>query len=65
MLWTRFLGLGALAVAVYALAPPGIPQDAIYAIVLLATVAAFVYRYFREPGPDKRTWKYMAVGVGS
>ncbi|MDZ7930181.1 MAG: GGDEF domain-containing protein [Rhodococcus sp. (in: high G+C Gram-positive bacteria)] len=65
MSWTRFLGLGALAVAVYALTPPGIPQDAVYAIVLLATVAAFVYRYFREPGPDKRTWKYMAVGVGS
>ncbi|OZF33869.1 bifunctional diguanylate cyclase/phosphodiesterase [Rhodococcus sp. 14-2483-1-2] len=65
MLWTRFLGLGALAVAAYAIAPPGIPQGAIYAIVLLATVAAFGYRYFREPGPDKRTWKYMAVGVGS
>jgi len=65
MLWTRFLGLGALAVVAYAIAPPGIPQGAIYAIVLLATVAAFGYRYFREPGPDKRTWKYMAVGVGS
>ena len=65
MLWTRFLGLGALAVAAYVGAPPGIPQDAIYAIVLLATVAAFVYRYIREPGPDKRTWKYLAVGVGS
>ena len=65
MLWTRFLGLGVLAVAAYAIAPPGIPQGAIYAIVLLATIVAFVYRYFREPGPDKRTWKYMAVGVGS
>ncbi|OZE92230.1 bifunctional diguanylate cyclase/phosphodiesterase [Rhodococcus sp. 15-2388-1-1a] len=65
MLWTRFLGLGALAVVAYAIAPPGVPQGAIYAIVLLATVAAFGYRYFREPGPDKRTWKYMAVGVGS
>lgn len=65
MLWTRFLGLGALAVVAYSIAPPGIPQGAIYAIVLLATVAAFGYRYFREPGPDKRTWKYMAVGVGS
>ncbi|MDV8024266.1 bifunctional diguanylate cyclase/phosphodiesterase [Rhodococcus sp. IEGM 1330] len=64
MLWTRFLGLGALAVAAYALATPGIPQDAIYAIVLLATVAAFVHRYLREPGPDKRTWKYMALGIG-
>ncbi len=65
MLWTRFLGLGALAVVAYAIVPPGIPQGAIYAIVLLATVAAFGYRYCREPGPDKRTWKYMAVGVGS
>ncbi|MCZ4562798.1 bifunctional diguanylate cyclase/phosphodiesterase [Rhodococcus sp. IEGM 1401] len=65
MLWTRFLGLGVLAVAAYAIAPAGIPQSALYAIVLLATVAAFVYRYRREPGPDKRTWKYMAVGVGS
>ncbi|MEU3471618.1 bifunctional diguanylate cyclase/phosphodiesterase [Rhodococcus sp. NPDC006774] len=65
MLWTRFLGLGVLAVVAYAIAPRGIPQGAIYAIVLLATVAAFGYRYFREPGPDKRTWKHMAVGVGS
>lgn len=64
MLWTRFLGLGAISVVAYAIAPPGLPQDAIYAIVLLATVAAFVRRYLREPGPDKRTWKYMALGVG-
>ncbi|OZD04866.1 hypothetical protein CH275_10635 [Rhodococcus sp. 06-235-1A] len=65
MLWTRFLGLGAIAVVAYALAPQGLPRNAIYAIVLSATVGAFVLRYVREPGPDKRTWKYMAVGVGS
>ncbi|MEH6793869.1 MAG: bifunctional diguanylate cyclase/phosphodiesterase [Rhodococcus sp. (in: high G+C Gram-positive bacteria)] len=65
MLWTRFLGLGAIAVVAYSIAPRGLPQNAIYAIVLSATVAAFVYRYVREPGADKRTWKYLAVGVGS
>ncbi|MBY4130817.1 bifunctional diguanylate cyclase/phosphodiesterase [Rhodococcus fascians] len=65
MLWTRFLGLGAVAVVAYVIAPRGLPQNAIYAIVLSATVAAFVYRYVREPGPDRRTWKYLAVGVGS
>ena len=65
MLWTRFLGLGAVAVVAYVIAPQGIPRNAVYAIVLSATVAAFVYRYVRAPGPDKRTWKYMAIGVGS
>ncbi|MGF0311477.1 putative bifunctional diguanylate cyclase/phosphodiesterase [Rhodococcus sp. IEGM1428] len=65
MLWTRFLGLGAIAVVAYAIAPQGLPRNAIYAIVVSATVAAFVHRYVGEPGPDKRTWKYMAVGFGS
>ena len=65
MLWTRFLGLGAVAVVAYVIAPQGLPRNAVYAIVLSATVAAFVYRYVRAPGPDKRTWKYMAIGVGS
>ncbi|WP_415972909.1 putative bifunctional diguanylate cyclase/phosphodiesterase [Rhodococcus sp. 077-4] len=65
MLWTRFLGLGVVSLVAYVIAPQGLPRDAVYAIVLLATVAAFVYRYSKEPGPDKRTWKYMAVGVGS
>ena len=65
MLWTRFLGLGAIAVLAYVIVPPGLPRNAIYAIVVVATVAAFVYRYFGEPGPDKRTWKYIAVGVAS
>ncbi|MCZ4519796.1 bifunctional diguanylate cyclase/phosphodiesterase [Rhodococcus ruber] len=65
MLWTRFLGLGAIAVVGYATAPQGLPRNAIYAIVVSATVAAFVHRYVGEPGPDKRTWKYMAVGFGS
>lgn len=64
MLWTRFLGLGALAVAAHAAAPQGLPRDIVYAIVVLATMAAFVYRYLRENGPDRRTWKYMALGVG-
>ncbi|MGV8875484.1 MAG: putative bifunctional diguanylate cyclase/phosphodiesterase [Rhodococcus sp. (in: high G+C Gram-positive bacteria)] len=64
MVWTRFLGLGAITVVTYALVPPEIPRNAVYAIVVLVTVAALVYRYLRERGPAKRTWKYMALGVG-
>ncbi|MBJ7353149.1 MAG: hypothetical protein JHD12_21695, partial [Rhodococcus sp.] len=63
MLWTRFLGLGALAIAAYVAAPLGLPRDIVYSIVVLATVSAFVYRLLRENGPDRRTWKYMALGV--
>lgn len=64
MSWTRFLGLGALAVAAYAITPAGLPQNSIYAIVLLATVVVFVRRYLQESGPDKRAWKYLALGIG-
>ncbi|CCQ14810.1 putative uncharacterized protein [Rhodococcus sp. AW25M09] len=64
MLWTRFLGLGALMVVAYAFVPSGAPRNAVYAIVVLATLAAFVHRYLREPGRDKQTWKYMALGIG-
>lgn len=65
MSWTRFLGFGALAVVAYTLVPQGLPQNAIYAIVVSATVAALVHRYVGERGPDKRTWKYVAVGIGT
>lgn len=65
MLWTRFLGLGSAAVAGYVIAPQGLPKSVFCAIVVFATLGAFVYRYSVERGPDRRMWKYACFGMAA